>query len=129
MRKDPVGFLSYSNLASTDTAVQFAVGGLLRGGVGAKGRDLRMQRVVEPAVPAFMGTLSKTGSAVRATRLDLADWLVTPESDGGSAGLTARVFVNRIWGLLFGEALCPSVEDFGGQGRPPTNLPLLDKQK
>ncbi|MEC9475736.1 MAG: PSD1 and planctomycete cytochrome C domain-containing protein [Planctomycetota bacterium] len=79
--------------------------------------------VVEPAIPAFFGRLNVEG---RASRLDLARWLVTPESAGGVGGLTARVFVNRIWSLLFGEGLCPSVEDFGGQGRPPTHPELLD---
>ncbi|MGE4618471.1 MAG: PSD1 and planctomycete cytochrome C domain-containing protein [Planctomycetota bacterium] len=79
--------------------------------------------VVEPAVPEFLGDLNADG---RASRLDLAGWLVTPEAEGGVGGLTARVFVNRMWALLFGEGLCPSVEDFGGQGRPPTHPELLD---
>ncbi|MEE2883065.1 MAG: PSD1 and planctomycete cytochrome C domain-containing protein [Planctomycetota bacterium] len=79
--------------------------------------------IVEPAIPAFLGTLD-TGN--RASRLDLARWLVTTEAEGGVGGMTARVFVNRMWALLFGEGLCPSVEDFGGQGRPPTHPELLD---
>jgi hypothetical protein len=79
--------------------------------------------VVEPAVPEFMGRLDVEG---RATRLDLARWLVTPAEQGGVGELTARVFVNRIWALLHGQGLCPSLEDFGGQGRPPTHLALLD---
>ncbi|MEE2889714.1 MAG: PSD1 and planctomycete cytochrome C domain-containing protein [Planctomycetota bacterium] len=79
--------------------------------------------IVEPAIPAFLGTLKTAG---RGSRLDLARWLVTAEADGGVAGMTARVFVNRMWALLFGEGLCPSVEDFGGQGRPPTHPELLD---
>ena len=82
--------------------------------------------LVEPAIPTFLGTIPGVEPGVRATRLDLARWLFLPESEGGSGGMTARVFVNRIWGLLFGEGLCPSVEDFGGQGRPPSNGPLLD---
>ncbi|MCH2161350.1 MAG: DUF1549 and DUF1553 domain-containing protein, partial [Phycisphaerales bacterium] len=80
--------------------------------------------VVEPAVPAFLGTLETTN---RATRLDLAHWLVQTESDGGVGGMTARVFVNRIWAMLFGEGLCPSVEDFGRQGLPPVYPELLDQ--
>jgi len=79
--------------------------------------------VVEAAIPSFLGKLSGAG---RRTRLDLARWLVTPESEGGIAGLTSRVFVNRVWAQLFGEGLCPSVEDFGGQGRPVTHAHLLD---
>ncbi|MDE0959987.1 MAG: PSD1 and planctomycete cytochrome C domain-containing protein [Planctomycetota bacterium] len=79
--------------------------------------------IVEPAVPAFLGTLD---TEQRATRLDLARWLVRPESKGGVGGLTARVLVNRVWAQLFGTGLCPSVEDFGGQGRPVTHPQLLD---
>ncbi len=79
--------------------------------------------IVQPAIPAFLGVLEHEG---RAGRLELARWLVTPEAQGGIGELTARVFVNRIWAMLLGEGLCPSVEDFGGQGRPPGNLELLD---
>jgi hypothetical protein len=79
--------------------------------------------IVEPAIPAFLGTLE---TSHRASRLDLARWLVTVEADGGVGGMTARVFVNRMWALLFGEGLCPSVENFGGRGRLPTHPELLD---
>ena len=78
--------------------------------------------VVAPAIPAFLGKLPAAG---RASRLDLARWLVGREA--GVAGLTARVFVNRTWAMLFGTALCPSPEDFGGQGKPPNHLALLDR--
>ena len=54
--------------------------------------------IVEPSIPAFMGNL-KTSDR-RANRLDLANWLV--DVDDGVGGLTARVFVNRFWYLLFG---------------------------
>lgn len=79
--------------------------------------------LVEPAVPAFLGSLETDG---RATRLDLARWLVTPESDGGVGGLTARVFMNRLWAQFYGRGLCTSLEDFGGQGQPPNHPDLLD---
>jgi len=78
---------------------------------------------VAPAVPNFLGEL---GVAGRAGRLDLARWLVKPESQGGVGGMSARVFVNRLWAMLFGTGLCPSAEDFGGQGKPPNHLALLD---
>ena len=82
---------------------------------------------VLPAVPAFLGDVPRRDpDNPRADRLDLADWLVTPVADGGVGEMTARVFVNRIWAMLFGEGLCPSEEDFGGQGRPPTHAALLD---
>ncbi|MFT4514307.1 MAG: mono/diheme cytochrome c family protein, partial [Planctomycetota bacterium] len=79
--------------------------------------------VVAPAVPAFLG---KVAAATRASRLDLARWLVTKEQHGGVGGMSARVFVNRTWAMLFGTGLCPSPEDFGGQGKPPNHVALLD---
>lgn len=74
--------------------------------------------IVEPAIPVFFGRLETAG---RATRLDFANWLCTPENP-----LTARTMVNRIWGLLFGRGVCASVEDFGGQGTFPSQPELLD---
>jgi mono/diheme cytochrome c family protein len=76
---------------------------------------------VTPAIPAFLGTLK---AEKRATRLDLANWLT--DAKGGAGGLTARVFVNRLWYLFFGAGLSRSLEDFGGQGEPPTHPELLD---
>lgn len=78
--------------------------------------------VVEPAIPAFLSTILVKG---RATRLDLANWLT--DSKSGAGGLTSRVFVNRMWYLFFGAGLSHSLEDFGGQGEPPTHSELLDQ--
>jgi hypothetical protein len=75
---------------------------------------------VQPAIPAFMG---KLGTKERATRLDLANWLTDPK---GAGGLTARVFVNRLWYLYFGTGLSKSLEDFGAQGEAPVHPELLD---
>ena len=84
--------------------------------------------VVAPAVPAFLGEIAPgRPESDHADRLDLANWLTTPRSEGGVAELSARVFVNRVWAMLFGTGLCPSVEDFGGQGRPPEHPELLDE--
>jgi hypothetical protein len=79
--------------------------------------------IVEPAVPEFLGKLPIEGR--RANRLDLANWLTDPAS--GAGGLTARVFVNRLWYLFFGNGLSRGLDDFGGQGEPPRHPALLDR--
>ena len=73
--------------------------------------------VVMPAVPAFMPQINTHGK--RATRLDLANWLCDPEK--GIGGLTARVMVNRLWYLFFGNGLAGVLDDFGGQGEAPVH--------
>jgi hypothetical protein len=40
--------------------------------------------------------------------------------------LTARVAMNHIWMRHFGQAIVPSVTDFGRNGRPPSHPALLD---
>lgn len=75
--------------------------------------------VVEPAVPAFLGKLEVKER--RANRLDLAQWVVSPDNP-----LTARVMVNRLWKLFYGVGLSKTVEDLGSQGEWPTHPELLD---
>ncbi len=78
--------------------------------------------IVSPAIPEFLGKLETDGK--RATRLDLANWLVDP--DDGVGLMTARVFVNRLWYLMFGNGLA-DLSDYGGQGETPTHPKLLDQ--
>ncbi|MDF1751776.1 MAG: PSD1 and planctomycete cytochrome C domain-containing protein [Verrucomicrobiales bacterium] len=54
-------------------------------------------------------------------RTMLAEWLTSPENP-----LTARVAVNHVWLRHFGEALVPTVFDFGRQAPQPIHSELLD---
>src|SRR5262249_48222505 len=75
--------------------------------------------IVEPAVPRFLGTLDTKGE--RATRLDLANWLVSRDNP-----LTARTFVNRTWREFFGAGLSKALDDLGSQGEWPAHPELVD---
>lgn len=77
----------------------------------------------EEVTPAFPAVLSSQPleSPTRLTRQDLAKWIVSKDNP-----LTARVFVNRVWKLLFGAGLSRKLDDLGAQGEWPSHPLLLD---
>jgi hypothetical protein len=75
--------------------------------------------VVTPGVPASLSPFRVTGR--RADRLDLARWLSARDNP-----MVARVFVNRLWKLAFGQGIVSTMDDFGSQGSWPTHPELLD---
>ena len=75
--------------------------------------------VVTAAIPAVFGKVETP--AGRASRLDLARWIVSKENP-----LTARVQVNRIWRQFFGTGLSKTLDDLGSQGELPVHAELID---
>lgn len=88
---------------------------LIRGDAGSRGDQVprRFLSILDPEGTAF----SDSGSG----RLELAASITDPDNP-----LTARVFVNRVWGHLVGSHLVATPSDFGLQGSVPTHPDLLD---
>jgi hypothetical protein len=92
-----------------------------------KGGDYRTEREVVPA--GFVSALDPNPAAVTkpanhetaGRRLALANWIASPNNP-----LTARVIVNRIWQMHFGQPLVATPNDFGLAGARPTHPELLD---
>jgi hypothetical protein len=84
-----------------------------------RGDFLQPGAAVEPGVPSILPPLRARGPI--ADRLDLARWLVSPEHP-----LTARVAVNDVWKLLFGQGLIRTQDDLGVRGQEPSHPELLD---
>jgi hypothetical protein len=80
-----------------------------------------MDHTGEVVSPGFPAILAPAAGASASNRLDLAKWLGVRENP-----LVARVVVNRLWSLFFGQGLVASAEDFGTQGEAPTHPALLD---
>lgn len=77
-----------------------------------------------PAPAAFLTALQACSypTAVNAPgRRELAESIILSNNP-----LTARVYVNRIWGMLFGRGLVASQSDFGTRGVAPSHPELLD---
>lgn len=85
---------------------------LLRGVWDKKGE------VVPRGVPA---AIAPWPEGLAKDRIGLAKWITSKENP-----LTARVFVNHVWQMLFGAGLVRTPDDFGLQGQRPTHPELLD---
>lgn len=75
--------------------------------------------VVLPATPESLTNLKVDGRPL--SRVDLAGWLTSGDNPPAS-----RVFVNRIWRMLFGTGISKVLDDIGAQGEWPTHPELLD---
>ncbi len=88
----------------------------LRGMPGNRGADTKRQ---------FMAFLSPNGQPKPfehgSGRRELGEAIASRENP-----LTARVWVNRVWGHLFGKCLVDTPSDFGTRGSLPTHPELLD---
>ena len=84
-----------------------------------KGDFTRPDEEVTPGTPDILHPLQTQDR--QPNRLDLAQWIVSPENP-----LTARVIANRVWQQLFGKGIVETENDFGLQGSPPAHPELLD---
>ncbi|MGA0436667.1 MAG: PSD1 and planctomycete cytochrome C domain-containing protein [Limisphaerales bacterium] len=74
---------------------------------------------MEPAVPAIGKFLPSPPNHV--DRRFLAEWLFSKNHP-----LTARVFINKVWGHLLGQPLVETPQDFGSRAQEPVHRELLD---
>lgn len=74
---------------------------------------------MEPAVPAIGKFLPSPPNHV--DRRFLAEWLFSENHP-----LTARVFINKVWGHLLGQPLVETPQDFGSRAQAPVHRELLD---
>ncbi|MFM7540979.1 MAG: PSD1 and planctomycete cytochrome C domain-containing protein [Planctomycetota bacterium] len=86
-----------------------------------RGSYTRLGPVVPRGMPAFLSGTRATPIKSGSGRLELAEWVASPENP-----LTARVIVNRTWAWHFGSGLVRTPNNFGLLSEPPSHPDLLD---
>ncbi len=88
----------------------------------ARGEIGRPGEIVPRGFPmSFDFNASMSIPADQSGRRELARWLTHPRHP-----VTSRVFVNRVWGHLFGAGLVETFDNFGTTGGTPSHPELLD---
>jgi hypothetical protein len=88
---------------------------LERGNVKQPGEE------VQPGILSAVGGEFMTSTDAAARRIALANWIASDKN-----ALTARVIVNRVWYLHFGNGIVNTPSDFGINGDRPSHPELLD---
>ena len=87
-----------------------------------RGDAMQKRETVPPGTLAVFNPLTlATNTPEQQRRLQLADWIASPENP-----LTRRVLANRLWQHHFGFGLVTTPNDFGKNGAKPTHPELLD---
>ena len=87
-----------------------------------RGDPMQRREVVPPGTLALFEPANlATNAPERERRLALANWIANPKNP-----LASRVLVNRLWQHHFGMGLVDTPNDFGRNGAPPANPPLLE---
>ena len=89
--------------------------------VFVRGNPMRHGEIVPKRFLSVLSTGEPKPFKDGSGRRELADAITTD-----AAGLTARVFVNRTWGWVFGRHLVATPSNFGALGDRPTHPELLD---
>ena len=145
---DPISSRDYYALAGvfagTKMVNKTADGKVQKGDLTADKLDPAMLHIVEDGAPQDLnlfirGNVDRKGPIVPRHFLSiLSPATPVPFKEGSGRKelalaiantnnpLTARVMVNRLWGLLFGQPIVLTPSNFGHSGQPPSNPALLD---